>query len=91
MTFSNGLQIGRTTVPLDFKKAFDYYIQATDQGFSHAYFYLGDSYLNGEGVEQDFAKAKAMYEKAEANNVVRASLKLGLMYNRQLVGERKLR
>ena len=44
-------------------------------------FKLGAFYANGQGVAQDYAKAREWYEKAAAGDNVRAMNNLGLLYD----------
>ena len=45
-----------------------------------AQFNLGVMYANGEGVRQDYVKAREWYEKAAAQGNADAQFNLGLMY-----------
>jgi len=52
-----------------------------NQGDAVAQSNLGVKYYNGEGVRQDYAKAKEWYEKAANQGVAESQYNLGLMYN----------
>jgi len=53
---------------------------AAGNGDPEAAYYLGESYYNGWGVPQDYAKAKKSYEKAAAKGSADAMFSLGSMY-----------
>ena len=57
-----------------------WYEKAAEQGDAHAQFNLGLMYASGQGVEQDYAKAKEWYEKAANQGNAIAQNNLGLMY-----------
>lgn len=48
----------------DYTKAFNYYEQAAAHGEVLSEYALGCLYLEGQGVEQDFEKAKYWFEQA---------------------------
>jgi len=52
------------TRPIDEEKAVTWYRKAADQGFPRAQAALGFRYLNGEGVEENYAEADQWFEKA---------------------------
>jgi len=64
-------------MPLDFAKANELYLRAGELGCAEAYYNLGNSYLNGEGVEVDKKKAKHYWELAAMNGDVFARHNLG--------------
>jgi TPR repeat protein/serine/threonine protein kinase len=49
-------------------------------GNNYAQFYLGRMYHKGEGVAQDYEKARELYEQAEVQGNASAQYNLGLMY-----------
>ena len=57
-----------------------YLVEKAVQGDASAQFALGVMYVNGEGVRQDYVKAREWYEKAAAQGNARAQLALGVMY-----------
>ncbi len=57
---------GKDVVAQDYKKAFEYFKAAADKGDSKATRYVGISYENGQGVQQDYAEAAKYYEKNDA-------------------------
>ena len=42
---------------------------------------LGVMYINGNGVPEDYTRARRLFEGAAASNLARAEFDLGLMYN----------
>ncbi|MDK2070534.1 tetratricopeptide repeat protein, partial [Aliarcobacter butzleri] len=50
------------------------------QGFADAQNNIGFLYGNGQGVKQDFKKAKEWYEKAAAQGDVQAQYNIGFLY-----------
>jgi len=64
----------------DYQTAFAGWSYAAQQGDSDAYYYLGEHYRLGLGVEQDYVKAESYYIKAAKKNQVLAQLSLGKMY-----------
>ena len=63
-----------------YDKAFPRYLKGAEEGDSFCQFCTGLYYKNGQGVEQDYAKAIYWYEKAVENKEVLAFNNLGLMY-----------
>jgi TPR repeat protein len=57
---------------VDHAKAFQYYGLAAAQGMASAQFNLAISYLKGEGVRQDQAKAVEWLKKAADQNYAEA-------------------
>jgi len=51
-------------VPIDGKKAAEWYLKAAEKGFAPAQYRLGMLHLNGDGVPQDWKEAKKWFEKA---------------------------
>lgn len=64
----------------DYKKAFEWFTKAANQGDSGAQNILGVMYDNGQGVRQDHYKAKEWYIKAVNQGNAAAQVNLGLMY-----------
>ena len=54
--------------------------RATNEGNAEAMFNLGLLYANGQGVTQDYVRAREWYEKAAANGNATAMLNLGQLY-----------
>jgi TPR repeat protein len=50
-----------------------------EQGEARAQFYLGMLYENGDGVPEDYGKAREWYEKSAAQGDANAQFYLGLM------------
>ena len=69
-------------MPQDRAKANELYLRAGELGCADAYYNLGNSYDNGEGVEMDKKKAKYYYELAAMNGCVDARHNLGFMEGR---------
>ncbi|WP_075261538.1 SEL1-like repeat protein [Candidatus Odyssella acanthamoebae] len=67
-------------VPLNYKKAIEWYTRAIDQGNANAQNNLGYMYQHGQGVTQDFGTAKELFTLAanQGNSVARNNL--GFMY-----------
>lgn len=66
-----------------YKLAIKYYIKAMNRNVHHAYFNLAVMHRDGEGMDQDFDKAKELFEKAIAMGNVRAITCLGGIYQEQ--------
>jgi len=47
---------------------------------AYAQYYLGMMYLNGQGVDQDYAKASEWFRKAAEHHIPQAQYKLGTLY-----------
>lgn len=56
------------------------YQQAADLGDAHAQFRLGYLHETGDGVEQDYAKARELYEQAVQSNLPEARLRLAICH-----------
>ena len=56
-------------VKQDYKKAFELYEKAANQGFAQAQLNVGTMYENAEGVKEDKKKAKEWYKKACDNRI----------------------
>ena len=68
---------GTTGMPQDWAKANELWLKAGELGCADAYFNLGNSYDDGEGVEVDEKKAKHYWELAAMNGSVQARYNLG--------------
>ena len=66
----------------DSAKANELYLKAGELGHAGAYFNLGNSYDNGDGVEVDKKKANHYYELAAMNGYVQARINQGMMDER---------
>ena len=64
-------------MPQDWARANELYLKAGELGCAVAYYNLGHSYYNGNGVEVDKKKAKHCYELAAMNGSVHARHNLG--------------
>ena len=74
MHFISSVAMG---MPRDITKANELWHRAGEIGCSYAYYNLGISYENGDGVEMDKKKAKHYYELAAMNGDVHARHNLG--------------
>ena len=70
---------GEMGMPRDITKANELWHRAGEIGCSYAYYNLGISYENGDGVEMDKKKAKHYYELAAMNGSLDARYNLGCM------------
>ena len=64
------------------RSALESYETAATKGDASAMFSLGLLYETGQGVAQDYGKAREWYEKAAANDNASAMFKLGALYAR---------
>lgn len=55
-------------------------VEKAEKGSAFFQFLLGGMYANGEGIRQDYVKAREWYEKAAAQGDARAQFALGVMY-----------
>ena len=62
----------------DYTQAKQWWEQAAAQGHAPAIASLGDLYINGEGVTQDFAKARSLYEEGAKQEKYAAKSMIGL-------------
>jgi len=66
LSYEVGHEVGGVMgLPQDYKKANEFYLKAGKLGSGAAYYNLGLSYLEGNGVEVDMKKAKKYWELAE--------------------------
>ena len=65
----------------DYKTAFNEFTILAEQGNASAQYNLGVMYENGEGVKQDYFKAKEWYTKAAEQGDASAQYRLGGMYS----------
>lgn len=78
------LNMGLYTVEhQDFEAAFAYFYAASCQGDETSPFYLGELYMNGLGIEQDFSQAAACFEEAARHENREAFLRLGQLYSEE--------
>ena len=68
---------GSCGLPQDMAKANELYLKAGELGCAAAYYNLGQSYRQGDGVEIDEKKAKHYYELAAMNGHMKARHNLG--------------
>ena len=64
----------------DFAKALREWRPLAEQGDARAQFYLGMLYENGDGVPEDYEKAREWYMKSAAQGEANAQFYLGLMF-----------
>lgn len=65
----------------DYVNARKYYEKATEgEANGEALWRLGNFYLLGNGVEQDYGKAKEYYEKSAQEDYPKAFAKIGYLY-----------
>ena len=64
----------------DFAKALREWRPLAEQGDARAQFYLGVLYENGDGVPEDYEKAREWYMKSAAQGEANAQFYLGLMF-----------
>lgn len=69
----------------DFKKAFYWYKESAELGFAQSQYILGNMYLSGEGVEQNYIEAIEYYRKAAMQGNNTAQCKLNEMYKKNIV------
>ena len=67
----------------EFEAAFAYFYAASCQGDETSPFYLGELYMNGLGIEQDFPQAAACFEEAARHENREALLRLGELYSEE--------
>jgi len=67
----------------DSGKAFEYFKQAADQGFTEAEFLVGQSYEKEIGTKQDLKLAKEYYSRAASKHHVDAQVFLGSLIKRE--------
>lgn len=73
-------ETGAANLPVNYKIAMEYYLKADKFGCSSATNTIGIFYLNGYGVEKDYAKAFQWLTKAMEDGSVQAIAELGKMY-----------
>lgn len=71
---------GTEGYPMNYRLAFRKFSQAAEMGYAAAMHYLGDMYLDGEGVTADPELALQWYERAAAAGEPFALRKMGLRY-----------
>ena len=71
---------GRVNVDVDYKKAFEWYQKAAEQGHVKAQNNLGLMYQTGQGTSKDIQKAIYWYEKAVEQGNVKAHVNLGHVF-----------
>jgi len=68
---------GLMGMPQDYQKANELYLKAGELGCAEGYYNLGNSYVNGDGVEVDTKKAQHYYELAAIMGDLDARYNLG--------------
>ncbi|KAF8961268.1 hypothetical protein BGZ46_001374 [Entomortierella lignicola] len=71
-------------VTQDYRKAFELFLKAANQGDAESQFLLGRMFETGQGVAQDYSKALEYFQKASTHGCFRAYNSLGLLYKRGL-------
>ena len=74
--------MGMYGLPQDHQKANELFLKAGEMGYALAYYNLGNSYYNGDGVEVNRKKAKHYWELAAMDGHVTARHDLGCMEGR---------
>ena len=78
-------------LPQDYEKALELYHRAGELGCARAYFNIGNSYYNGEGVERDNKKANHYDELAAMRGSPEARYNLGVEEKRKGFMKRALK
>ena len=66
---------------VNYKKAFEWYKKAAEQGYAKAQYNLGIMYYHGRGVDVNYKKAFEWCEKAAEQGYADAQHNLGVMYH----------
>ena len=82
LVFLVAISIQLCCFSLAFSASFEETKRAADQGDADAQFNMGAMYYDGEGVQQDYQKAKQWYEKAAEKKDANAQYILGFMYEK---------
>lgn len=79
--YYEGRNVGAVEIPVDFGKAFDWYIKAEETGYEDVpYERLGWMYLTGNGTDKKHWQAKICLERAVEKKNTDAMVFLGNMY-----------
>ena len=70
---------GQNNLPVDYQKAFDYYVKAAIQNNPIALNNLGSLYYSGIGVSRDSNKARVLFTKAASLGNAEAAVNLGFI------------
>jgi len=62
----------------DYSKAFEWFLKAASQGHVQAQINVGHMFFRGQGMKQDFVKARHWYQKAQGHS--QAQIQLGSIY-----------
>lgn len=73
-------QNGLGGIPVDYDKSFECFVRASAEDNPNALFCVGNSYLNGFGVEQDPKEAAKWFHKAAELGEPDSMYHLGMMY-----------
>jgi len=65
----------------NYKKAFEWYKKAAEQGYARAQYNFGVMYEQGPGTLKDYKKAVKWYKKAAEQGYAQAQYNLGVMYS----------
>jgi len=65
----------------DYIVAFESFLSLAEQGHARAQFVLGNMYVEGKGVQQDYAEAKRWFHRAAEQGYTQAQNYLGCMYD----------
>ena len=80
-----------SSVEQNYKKAFEYYLKASEHGSNEATNYIGLLYQDGLGVERDYKKAFEYFKIASDNGYKYANSNLGFLYLNGLGVERNFK
>lgn len=75
---------GCKKIPIDYKKAKEYYQKSAEKGFAQAQFNLSNWYYKGYNGELDFEESLKWLEKAVAQGHQKAQNRLGYMHKKGL-------
>ena len=68
----------------DYSLAFDWFMQAADEGYGSGYLGIGDMYFSGEGADKDRAQALTWYKKAAAHGNVTGMYDAAFMLDHEI-------
>lgn len=65
--------------PRDYKKAFNYFMNARNMGLSEGAYFIGEMYFYGIGAQQDYGESYNYLKEAADNNIYIANTLLGVL------------
>jgi len=68
-------------VSKDYKKAFEWFRKAAEQGYEYGCYNVGHAYETGNGVKQDYSQAFKWYLKAAEQGFAKAQYAIGRLYD----------